>query len=440
MLYLTLPAPGQVAGQHRGLFLGFANLGSTYVSAVGQVDTAGRLTTFVSQPSGAWPHWGHVWGATHDADNEHVLVHALVGLVNPPTGYALVAWDPRAMAVTQTLWSGPFGQGTPQNLTNLSMNSNGHVVSYDSVLGHLVTFDPVTSAWQGIRVSGSNNLGLGGFVWDRLRGGYVYANSGSTTAAMQLLLGTTLDGTTTTLATLSNPSYRGSYGGDLLSSGDWVSGSLWNVPYLEVKAGSGQWTSGPLASVFYRDITAERWSAPGQGYWAATTSSPPQVVHVDAGTTPHTVTAVVSSSATPSQILEVLPLHDRDLATRRSGPATWDLLVQPGSAFAQETYVVAASLTAGNPPVVFPDGRELFLFPDALAVLSARGAVPPFLTGNVGTLDALGRATGSIRLGALGSKANGTVVHLAGVVLDAHAPSGVAWVLEPWALVVDVKQ
>ena len=102
--------------------------------------------------------------------------------------------------------------------------------------------------------------------------------------------------------------------------------------------------------------------------------------------------------------------------------------------------MVAASLTAGSSPVVFPDGRELFLFPDALAVLSARGAVPPFLTGNVGTLDALGRATGSIRLGALGSQANGTGVHLAGVVLDAHAPSGVAWVLEPWVLVVDVKQ
>jgi hypothetical protein len=436
------PAPAQVAGHHDGMFIGFSNLGSTAASAVGTLNANNLLQTYVSQANGPWPHWGHIWGATPDVDNERVLIHALVGLVNPPPGYALVAWDPGRPGIVSTLWSGPFGQGVPQNLTNLTLNSDGNPVSYDTVLGHLVELDRQTGLWSSRRIAVPNNAGLAGFVWDRLRGGYLWANSGSTAASSQVLLRTAPDGVTTTVAWDPNPNYRGAYGGDLLENGDWISGSLWNAQYLMVGAASSVWTTGPNTALRMWDVTAERFSAPGRGYWAGLVTSPQLIAHVDASTTPHAITTLVASTtqAMPSWIMEVLPLHDRDLVTRRTGKATWDLLVNPGGGrFAGRPYVVAASLGGATPAIPLPDGREVFLVPDALTVLSARGPVWPFLVGNTGTLDAAGRATAHLDLRALGLAANGIVVHLAGAVLDASAPAGVGWVLDPWAFVIDVK-
>lgn len=438
------PAPAQVAGVHRGMFLGFSNLGTTAASAVGHLDARNRLQTHVSQPAGPWPHWGHIWGATTDVDNERVLIHALVGLVNPPPGYALVAWDPGRQAIVSTLWSGPFNQGVPQNLTNLTLNSDGNPVSYDTVLGHLVELDRATGLWSSRRIAGiPNNAGLGGFVWDRLRGGYLWANSGSTAASSQVLLRTAPDGsTTTTVAWDPDPNYRGAYGGDLLSSGDWVSGSLWNAQYLTVASASSLWTRGPNTALRMWDVTAARFAAPGCGYWAGLVTSPQVIAHVDATAALHAITTLVSSSAAPmpSWLMEVLPLGGRDLVTCRTGKASWDLRIQPdGGRFAGRPFVVAASLRGAMPAVVLADGRKLFLVLDDLAVLSVRGPVPPFLSGNVGVLDAGGRATARLDLKTLGRAANGIVVHLAGAVLDAGAPSGLAWVLDPWAFVVDVR-
>ena len=60
-------------------------------------------------------------------------------------------------------------------------------------------------------------------------------------------------------------------------------------------------------------------------------------------------------------------------------------------------------------------------------------------TGNIGKLDPFGVAKARIDLSLLGTGANGTVIHFCGVVLDPAAPSGIAWVLEPWAFVIDVE-
>jgi len=100
--------------------------------------------------------------------------------------------------------------------------------------------------------------------------------------------------------------------------------------------------------------------------------------------------------------------------------------------------VVAAGWNGARPPVVLPDGREIILLPDGLTMLSARGPVPPFLVGNVGVLDATGAATAKLDFATVGKALNGITFHFCGVVLDPGAPQGIAWVLEPWAFVVDV--
>jgi len=435
--------PAQSSGSHRGLFIGYANIGTAAASAVGNVDPSNRLTSFTSSTNGAWPHWGNVWGAAVDMDNHQVLLPALIGLTNPPSKYGLVGWDPGLQAVTRTLWTGPFNTGMPRNLTNFTLNSDGNPVSYDSVLGWMMEFEQLSGTWSGTRIPVPNNAGLGGFVWDKIGGGYVYANARNVNVPSQTLLRTSPDRrVTTTLATTNSATLHAGYGGDLLQNGDWISSADAGFLYLEVKAGSNIWQTGPSSPRVMWDVTAEKFAAPGRGYYASIVSSPQQVVYVDATTTPHTITILITSATTrmPSWILETLPLFDRDLCTRRTGKATWDLLINPGcGSHAGKAFVVAASLAGARPAAQLPDGREIFLLPDPLTDLSVRGLLFPFLTGNLGELDPSGRGVARINLGQLGTAANAMVVHFAGVILDTGAPSGIAWVLDPWAFVVDVK-
>ncbi len=437
VLLLATSAPAQVAGSHAGLILGYANVGSTTVSALGVVTTNDVLTNYSSM-SAAWPAWGNVWGITHDVDNETVLVHGFLEYANPPQTYAVLRWDPRTATVVGTVWSGPFGTGAVRNLTNLALDGDGDLASFDSVLGQLVVFDRMTAQWSGVRIPlvGAQNHGLGGFVWDRIGGGFVYA---SAPTGQQGLYRTSHDRATTSTIAVATTSVGAGYGGDLLQNGDWLSSSRSGARYLSVAAGTSVWSAGPTGRTSFWDVTAEKFAAPGRGYWATSVSTPQDVVYVDARTTPHTAVTRVSSAtqSMPSWILEVAPRHARDLATQRIGTRMWDVHVNPGGGrFAGRSFVVAASLAGARPAAVLPDGRELFLRPDPLTALTAQGPLPPYFTGNVGALDARGRAQGRIDLSRFGPAVDGIVVHLCGVVLDPSAPSGIAWVLDPWALVV----
>lgn len=430
-------APAQVAGVHAGLVLGYSNVGSSAASALGIVDANDVLTNHPSM-SAAWPAWGNVWGMTHDIDNETVLVHGYLEFVNPPQTYAVLRWDPRTATVVGTVWSGPFNAGAVRNLTNLALDGDGDLASFDSVLGHLVVFDRATAQWSGVRIplAGAQNHGLGGFAWDRLDGGFVYA---SAPTGQQALYRTSDDRATTTTVAVAAASVGAGYGGDLLQNGDWISSSRAGMRYLTVPSGTSNWTAGPLVGTTFWDVTAEKFAAPGRGYFASSVASPQEVVYVDARTTPHTAVTRVSSTtqSMPSWILEVAPRHGRDLATERAGAGTWDVHVNPGGGrFAGRSFVVAASLAGARPAAVLPDGRELFLRPDPLAALTAQGPLPPYFTGNIGVLDAQGVGRARIDLSRFGQALDGIVLHLCGVILDPAAPSGIAWVLDPWALVV----
>lgn len=430
-LCLSPGVSAQRAGVHDGLFLGMSNIGSTQGSAIAVVDAANTVAAIQTQPNGAWPAGGNVWGATMDPDNERVLIH---GFTSSGTRYHLFAFDPRARAVVATLWSGPAGFGVPQNLTNLAVDQDGDVVSYDSVLGQFVVFDPTARTWSSVRVPAPVNAGLGGLVADRLFGGLRFASSLS--RGTQALLVADPAFRTTTLA--MNTVVQAAYGGDLLQNGDWISSSDDAARYYTVQGTT--WVGAAASATRYWDVTAEKFAAPGRGFYAVEIPGQQRVVHVDAATGA-TTSIVASPTAFPTGawLLEVLPLYRRDLGSVRAGAAAWELRVNPGAGrYAGASYVVAGGFTGATPATTLADGREIFLRFDPLAVLTASGPLAPFVTGNHGRLDAAGKASVRLDLSAFGRSLNGLRLTFCGVVLDASAPSGVAWVLDPWTITVDV--
>ncbi len=61
------------------------------------------------------------------------------------------------------------------------------------------------------------------------------------------------------------------------------------------------------------------------------------------------------------------------------------------------------------------------------------------MTGNTGQLNVQGKGIARLNLTRLGTAANGLTIHFCAVVYDPVAPSGIAWVCDPWAFVVNVQ-
>jgi len=450
---------GQTAGQHRGMYIGVSNTGFG-TSAVGEFTAQGQWNIY---PTGhaAWPHWGNMWHGTQDVDNQSVLTYALIGTIGTvsPASYAFIQWDPLLPGVLNTLWQTPWsGTMFPANVTNVTLNSNGDLVGFCSSYNQVVLYDRYNnpnSVWKGttLQTTVGINGGLGGFDWDKLNGGYYLANSRSgSTSPIQNLVQVSADlATSTMVASISNSNVQVNVGGGILENGDWIGSSFTSFLYNEVKAGSGQWTTGP-SSTFgtLSDVTPERYSAAKRGYYGSLVSVSGSVQHhtigyFDATTTPHTVTTLVAAGPLPNVpgtawIMEAMALYDRDLCTVRTGKGTWDLNIKPdpGGSLGGLGYVVAASLAGGKPAAVLPDGREIFLLPDVISVATVLGPFPPFLTKNIGLLDTFGVATAKLDFSSLGTAANGNVVHFCGLIQDPNHPTGIGWVLEPWAFVIDV--
>lgn len=285
-------------------------------------------------------------------------------------------------------------------------------------------------------------------MWDKARGGFLHADGWIN------LYRTSYDlGITTLVAAAPGLTHLAHYGGDLAGNGDWISSSKnSSIVYYVAHGASSTATIGLKATglaQWFDDVTMEKWAAPGDGFYATGTfvaGSTASGGVFYATRFPTASTVRFYNAASPrlswpffSTGLEIVPLYSRDLGTLRTGKAGWLLSINPGiPALAGKTYVVAASLTGARPPVQLPDGREIFLRPDALTALSMAGPVPPFLTGNNGSLGLRGSAIAHLDFSSVGTALNGAVIHFCGVVLDPAAPSGVAWVLEPWAFVVDV--
>jgi len=159
-----------------------------------------------------------------------------------------------------------------------------------------------------------------------------------------------------------------------------------------------------------------------------------QLVHVDPAnwTITKTTDVVRATSKVP------LPggkdmYHDRDryIATVRTAPRRWDLRLS-APAFPGRSYVLGAGASGIRPGVTIPDGRHIWLNPDPLTVATVGGLLGTFLNPGGGTLDARGSAAGWLDLRALGPSRLGGVIHLMLLVLDPGAPSGIAFITEPY--------
>ena len=82
--------------------------------------------------------------------------------------------------------------------------------------------------------------------------------------------------------------------------------------------------------------------------------------------------------------------------------------------------------------MLLPDGRRIYLVPDALTVLSARNALQPFFQPGPLMLDANGEATGNLDLSGIGPL--GRPIWIAVAVLDPNAPLGVAYLPDTYVM------
>lgn len=452
---------GQAAGAHRGLLIGGGNLASG-VNWMLQLDAQNRPTTLRSQvghPIAPWRTWGNLYGMTMDADNRTVIIPGIASPTLHPLILALVRYDPAASAVVGTLWQGPATTLTLTNWSNLTLNSDGDVITIDNgrASDAVAEFDvhagawrrtdlPVTWPWLGLGLG----AGVGGCEWDAFRGGVHHVTMDGSSVAHGYLWHTSHDYRTTSslsqvlFAGLSGFAVR--FGGTLLENDDWISSAIGMAnpssfsAYFISSPRNGRWSwvnvgtgTTPL------DVTHEKYAAPGRGVWSANWW-PQEARYIDTvGLTTQTVYAGTPTTW-PGNAYEILPLYNRDLGSRRTGKATWDLFVNPGGGLhAGRPYLIAASFTAPHRGLKLPDGRQVFLGMDGLALATAQGPIPPLLTGTHGTLNPTsGVGKARIDLTQLGRAFNGRVLHFCAVVLDPTAPSGMAWVCEPHAFVIDV--
>lgn len=450
----------QVAGAHRGMFVGTGTFVSSLarpVSAIGHLDTANRFTLATTAATGPWSLWGTIAHATTDIDNVSVLAIArdgYAGTTQRPLRRGLYRIDPSIPGGAATLWSGAASTPFPAGLAGLALDGNGDLVGISATLSQALRWERATGTWTGTTLSAlAPNPGTGGLVWDKIDGGFAFAN-GALPGAQALYRLSADRLRVTTVATTGSTLVAAALGGALLEDGTWVSSDATGAfEYHVVPAGASTWSTGSattgLGSI---SVRAERFSAPGRGYYIARSELRlgrfiNTVAYADATTTPHTVTNLVVPAPLPNGVDALLttahPMHDADLVTTRTGKATWQLRLAPdptGPTFANRSYVVLACLTPvdRNAPIVVPGRRELFFRFDALARLTLSGQAAPFVRDNIGVLDASGRGAATIDLTLLGTVANGLVVHFAGFVVDPAAPGGIGWVLEPCALPIDV--
>jgi len=448
LLVLVSSGAAQQPGRHRGALLGLASLFPTSVSTLVQISPGGSPAIFSTSSSGPWPHYSNHYGMITDVDNHTVLVPAYLNATG--TQMAVVRWDPTTRSVVGTVWKAAAAFGSWSNWT---LNSDGDLVTVDwgGRPFALTVLDRFRQATLRLPVPNWVGDGLGGLTWDKAQGGYLFCGLPSATANL-VLARTSYDGSTTSTVAVGTSSMAVGFGGDLIGTGDWIVSAVPNpssVPFYVARSGRTTFSNGPtrppLAGL--DDVTAEKWAAPGNGVFGAQGTlllpTGAGVYYFDPTRSPLAVTTIwaASTSQWPTGTIagEIAMLHQRDLATVRTGKATWSIQVNPeNGAFAGKAYVVAASLSGARPAVALPDGRQVYLVPDALTQLSLAGGLAPFLTGNQGTLDSQGRASGRLDFSLAGTNLNGLVIHLCGLIVDPTAPYGAAWILEPWAFVVNV--
>jgi len=440
-------------GSHDGLWIGMFNL-TAGKNPVLQLDsTTNNQTAFPFQtaPSSPWPYWGNPFGAAIFPDNHDLAIPSIVN--NPAATIGVGIWDPtikgnpaNPVGITGTYWAGLLTNGPLMNWADWAFDSDGDLITIDNAASpqQAAFFDG--KAWSFAKLTGMAIAGgIGGTKWDRWNGGWIHCAWGPPTLVYTSPYDFSALNTRNTGPVSTNLTR---YGGDLLENGAFLLSTCCAEIFKYAPPGGPGILSGPTAALNVAfDITTEHPAKPGISVWAAQWNAPYGVNHIDLTSynpttrTGHVITKTYAGTTTtmPSSPIEVIPLYTNDLNTQRTGKATWDVNINPGMGLhSGKAYALGVSLT-GSARVALGDGRELFLTSDLFTVLGLFDLLKPIVQNTAGKLDGNGTAKAKLDLTLIGPTANGMVVHLAALVLDPSAPSGVAHVCQPWAFVVDVK-
>jgi len=161
----------------------------------------------------------------------------------------------------------------------------------------------------------------------------------------------------------------------------------------------------------------------------------PAIFTIDARP-PHAVVAVDCDPAAmnghrlaPSTAFEFY--RGRHIQTVATGPRKWRIQLS-FPRFPNRAYAMMLSAAGYRPGTPLPDGRRVYLVPDALTVLSARNALRPFFQPGPLTLDANGAAAGHLDLSGIGRL--GRPLWIAVAILDPNAPLGVAYLPDTYVM------
>lgn len=122
----------------------------------------------------------------------------------------------------------------------------------------------------------------------------------------------------------------------------------------------------------------------------------------------------------------------RNIQTVKTGTKKWQLLFSCPS-FPNKQYAAAISAKGIRPGIPLPDGRRIWLNFDGLVLLSIGGALSPYFNAGPLKLDKNGEAQGSMDLSSL-PNTGGRPIHIAMVVIDVSAPSGIAFIPDTYVL------
>jgi hypothetical protein len=402
--FMLLAATGHSQPLGTDLLVSHSNGNLVRLAPSGAVTTVGRFSN------------SYLNMITMDTDNYHVI-----GLASLSGGWQVVRIDPVAATITATVWSGsPF----TSTLSWVDVDQDGDYL---------------------VSQNGSSSIAAGFFKVRR---------DGS--------------GATTVFAGKAGQSFN-AFSMDCMS-GDWLIGDFSSTSIVRVDRSTGVVTSIiPLGSTSLQGMVQD----PQQPAVYVADGPSASILRYDPVT--HAVTPVISGLSSNSITSDRAPaangalIHlgltggliqrvsrtgtslgavgnsgsnafgvvfdkSRNLASELvAAPDHWNVRISfPGDA--GRAYALAFSFSGYTPGLPLPDGRVVPLVLDTLALLTAQGPVPPFLTGNVGVLNASGSAVAVLNLNALPVK--GIRLWATALSIDPAAPLGIGQISAPLLFVL----
>lgn len=422
LLALAAACPGQhhTAGWS---FIGDANAATQLPVAVGHIDMAGKLTTIL--PFSRLVKYDHAHGGALDADDRSYLVAVMSNYNN---GKLLkVSRTGTILQAMKVLKSPPPGGGF---VFDVMVDQNGDYVTVvgppsSAVKACLLRVDrggKITTVFSGANISAASAV-----VTDIDTGDFLMLDRNQKTVYRIPANGSAV----TSVGVFSAARYLLDQMAQRITNGDLYAGSSSYYQAVLVRLNRAGQSFIALGSGLYGayGIHFDRASAASPRIAIGSTSWDSGLFFMDLKS--KAITTLFShGTGFPLVYHKVFP--NREVGTLRTAAGKWDVHLH----FAGEAgnaYAVGLGLSGVRPGLPFPDGRRMFFNADELTAMSLDGRLRPLLTGNLGVLDAAGRAVA--RVDVSGHPAfQGFTIWIQAVTLDRKAPLGIRTLPDPVVL------